>query len=372
MPTGVTDFRLSFIWTEFHDRLFPEPVPDAPFAFLGRQLDWADRFRSVQKYAGDLDGLMPPWPRHRGKDFWSMYLGQDPHDVDPWHAWKCFVPLRMRPLIRLAAPWLPGSVDAEGFFYPHGLGLLVTVRLRVDDPAAPWGLEEVVDAAHQVRSDAFKVRLPGEDEAEMKLDSLAAATRSFLRKAAYGSDVTGSSAEPYTVATFVRVDGVDTTLEVENQGDTHRALEAVTHWPTAWKIAPLPALKEAAVRDPDFPDAHVVYRRRRGRATWFPALAAPSEKHRKLSCYHRNQSFAAMQVESLAQLVSGTAKRLRAGSTLPLTQGQCARKAAAFLGRLYGGIDTYRSLACRDHLEVSDSTKDLVYLREHFGMSELH
>lgn len=372
MNARVQDLRLAFIWTRFLGHLFDDPVPDVPFAFLGRDTTWAPRFEAVRRYHGDPDHLTPPWPRHRGKHFWGMYLGCDPWDVDPWRAWKHFVPLRLKRPVEVEAPWLEGRVDTEGFFYPHGYALVVDVRLRPADPDG-WPLFEAVDHAHEVRSGrAFDVTVGGVTRS-MRLDSLAAAALDRLGRIAHGDRDSGRASRPYSVSTFVRVDGVDSSLPVQQDDDVHRALDALTHWNGAWRYANLSPLDQAAAPDPLLPPSHVHYVRPGGQAAWFPGLADPRLKHRKLSCYHRNQTLAALQIESVGGLAVRTADRDRAGQAIPFAQDQCANQAAGLLGRLYGWTrDTYSSRASQAHLQAAGLVRHVDHLRARYALPALH
>lgn len=374
MNISVFDLRLSFIWATFDDRLFQDPAPAAPFAFLGRDSTYASRFAQVQAYRGDPDQLIPPWAQHRGKDFWSMYLNHDPHEIDPWRAWKQFVPLRRRLSTRVGAPWLPGHVKSEAYFYPHAHALVVDVALRGVPGSGGMPLDEAVDVAMAVRGEKqLAIDADAPEQRSMTLNAFAAETLSSMARLAIGTPTGAALNPPYSVTTFVRVEGVDPAAEFGSD-EVRRALEAVTQWPTSWRFAPLPNVADAAVRDPDYPPSHTIYRRRRGRATWFPALAATSSaRHRKLTCYHRNQTFAALQIESLGLLISRTAERARAGAPVPLAQERCARFAAGLLGRMYGDTrDTYRSGACREHLVEGGLVDDLEYIRGFYAMAPLH
>lgn len=371
MPPSVTDFRLSFVWSQFNGDLLQEPQPAAPFAFLGRKSAYAERFGSIMRYDGtDPDGLTPPWPHRPGKHFWSMYLDRKPQALDPWKAWKSMVPVRTRQVASVGASWLPGSLDVEGFLYPHGFGIMVTANLRTS--GSPWGLEELVDLAWDVRSDEkFEVAL-GDGSVDMKLSSVAAALADDIWRTAYGVDNTTTPGEPYTVATFVQMDGVDVTKPVADQTHVHRVLEAVTHWPSSWKIAPLPDFASTVIPEPGLPVSYAYYARKRGRTAWFPGMADPKANPRKLWCYHRNQALAALQVVMLGRLVSDSADRLRSNASLSLAQEDCARNAAGLLTRIYAANeDTYRSMACRTQVVNAELLADLNHMRAHFGWSSI-
>jgi hypothetical protein len=176
------------------------------------------------------------------------------------------------------------------------------------------------------------------------------------------------------VATVVRGEGVDPGALPAEGGQVHRMLEAVTTWRPSWQhddLRNLP-LSQASLRIRTAPPSHVLYGRERGRAVWFPALFTQKggDLH-SLSCYHRNLVLASLQVESLSGAISETAKQI--GDGLPLSVGhrECARRAAGILGRLYGGVDTYRSWSPRVHIEQNGLVTVLNDVRDYFNMDPL-
>lgn len=371
MGIRVMDFRVSFLWAEAPGTLLEDRSP-APFAFLGREASWNSRFSKVQAYAGDPDDLVPPWPKQKGRHFWMTYLGADPHEAPARRAWKHLVPLRLSKAFPLEAPWLSGRVSAEGFFYPFGHALVVGFRLYCGD-RDPWRLSEVVKLAHALRKTSqFAVEVGGVKK-DLGLIALADVGLTALRRTAYGTPGVLSATTPYSVVTIVRAEGVDPTTPVPDGGEIHRALEALTGWALDWETAKLPPLTQAAIDAAGSTSGHVHYSRPRGRCIWFPQVAAVSTgPQRTLSCYHRNQTFLALQVESVGALVLGTAARLRSGATVPVAWETAARNAAGLLGRLYGGdASTYRSRACRDHMDKNGIATELEYLRDFFGMDPL-
>jgi hypothetical protein len=375
MSISISGIRLSFIWMEPTEHLFEDPVPDEPFAFLGRERGYSERFASVQRYEADPDGLTPPWPKHKEENFWFYCLCQDPHTVDPARAWRHFVPLRWRPEVAVEPVTLPGRVDVEAFFYPHGQALLISTDIRPPDRGTAWSPEEAAEAAHRLRFDSeLSHRRTDGTKRALKLESFARIVLERMRTASRGQKGPTVNLTPYSVVTFTRVTGADPAAELHEGGQVHRMLEALTRWSKSWRIAPLSPLAGAVVPDPKEPAGHAVYAGGSGRAIWLPNLARPDSGHRFITCYHRNQAFAALQVESVGALVRRTADARRHGRDVPFPQYQCARLATGFLGRLYGAPKkkTYRSLACFRHMHDREIVPDLAYLREQYDLPELH
>jgi hypothetical protein len=259
----------------------------------------------------------------------------------------------------------------EGYFYPHGIVLVVTTSYRsILKP------QEAVEKAFEVRrTGKFKVAWEGQEISEsLSLDELASLVLTNLHSVAFGSGVAPEerSVTPFTVFTVIRGKGVDPSVSPLEGGQVHRMLEAVTTWRPTWQYDALPDLSEASLRTRAAPPSHVLYGRKRGRAVWFPALfiQEPGEIH-SLSCYHRNLVLVSLQVESLSGLISATAKQIGEGIALSACHRECARRAAGILGRLYGGVATYKSWSPRVHIEQNDLVKPLNDVRDYFNMSAL-
>ncbi len=346
MPT-VHGFRLAFIWVETTLELVHDPVPAAPFAFLGGDATFVPRFDNLQEGQSDPDGLTLPWPKPAGDHFWTFYLQRRPGNVSGGKAWEAFVPFRLKLDLSVSAPWLPARVVAEGYYYPHGYGLVVTFQV---EPPTALSLEDTIELARDVRKRRTLVVAwsPTRSE-ELILDAFADSALAMLREQALGKDAPAGTVAtaPFSVVTFVKIDGVDPTAAFPEGGDIHRALEAVTGWHEG-PLVNLPPLKDN-VLDPEAKD-DVVYAKKRGRAVWSPYPATTSGKH-TMACYGRNLVHASLQTESLARLVVETVEH----GFLSDTHRDLARYAGGLLGRLYGGsANTYRTMSCRVQLEQND------------------
>jgi hypothetical protein len=365
----ILDLRLSFIWVETVLDLIRDPVPSsAPLAFLGRSDQYIPLFDKTLQSGMGPEGLQLPWvQQEKGRQFlWSYYLSKPvPGHVSGGQAWKALVPFRGKVPATVEAPWLPGRVVLEAFFYPHGLAFIATAVCQACPPPT---LEEAVENAFEVRrTGRFQVRWDeGGASESLPLDVLADKGLAALRKFALGPGAgpgPGAGAgplTPFTVVTVVRGTSVDRETPAPDGGEVHRALHAMTTWSPYWRGASLPSLDEASLQiKGDAPDNHVLYGRTRGRAVWFPQLFNPETKgrHRSLSCYHRNLVLVSLHVESLSGLVSETAKHIRDGKMLSVgSHDQCARRAVGILSRLYGGVknDNYRSWSPRAHIEQNE------------------
>jgi hypothetical protein len=358
----VHQVRLAFIWFETTLELLRDPVKAAPFAFLGSDATFVPRFRNLQQAQPDPDALTLPWPKPSGQRFWTFYLkGTPPGKVNAGSAWGALVPFRLKLDTSVSAAWLPGRVVAEGYFYPHGHALVVTFEVSLDSTA----LAATVELARDLRSRRkLMVTWSQTRSEELILDAFAESALALLRERALGKGAAPGAvaAAPFSVVTFVKIDGVDPMVALPEGGEIHRALEAVTGW-HGGPLADLPPLPDSVINPKATHD--VVYAKRRARAIWFPYFATTPGLS-KLGCYGRNLMFASLQVESAARLVVQTLEQ----GFLSDTHRDLARYAGGLLGRVYGrDATTYNSASCRLQLEQNDWLDPIDEMRQrHLGM----
>ena len=370
-PT-VSDVRLSLIWTQTHTQQLGNPQPVGGMNWLGRRVAYAARFSSVAALTAPLDGLSAPWPRPSGQLFWTRYLGGTQlGDMPGDTAWMNLVPFRTSAHVTLKAPWLLGRVVVEGFYYPHGSALVVTAL-----SSNTGGLAEAVEFAFQVRRHgAFGLTWRGGagESMTVTLPEVANVCLERLAAEAVGAQapILNRTPEPFTVLTVVKGQGADSTMAVPQDGEIHRALEAMCSWSPGWKTQTLTPLALATIKARAANAAgDIVYGRPRGRAVWFPRLfqdASPGGH--ALGCYHRNLTLLTMQVESLSALVQATAVAVRGPARLPVAHIDCATFAGDLLGRLYSAAtDVYRSWSPRAQIDQNAMVTPINAVRDAFGM----
>jgi hypothetical protein len=380
VPT-VSDVRLTLIWTETNLALVAEPQPKAPLASLGRKPRYEFLFESVRRGdTGTPITLELPWPAPADKHlFWRHYLnvtrGRRLDYVKSGVAWDRLVPLRVTLPCDITISSEPARVAAEGFFYPHGIALVVTVHARGWE--TPRELPKVVDLLHGIVNGTtpLSVAWMPRGPRSTPLDRFATRALGWLRETALGAHAEpGIGVEhPYSVTTFVRVDQVDATVETPDQGRVHKALEAVTTWLPNWRnIAPEPmANRRADIRG--HPASHVCYVGNRGVAVWFPTPALAVRKQPRLSCYHRNQVFAALQIESISGMLVALDRLQGDREQLSPTGGECEQNGALLCGWLYGKTDMmYHTGSSRKHIELRDLETPINKARERHNMDPLH
>lgn len=349
---AIRDLRVSFIWVETSFDLLRDAQPSgAPMPFLGRSHLYAAQFAAMPA------GLGAPWPKPSKHNFWRNYLQCDPFKMEPSQAWRFLVPFRKVPL-PVGGAVASQRVAAEGFFYPHGIGLVVTVT-----DTAERKLFDAVAASFLFRTDSSVVIADPKGGRAVTLDQCADECFDVLRAAAFGAAAVGGvrSLNPFTVATVVRGEGAGPLVA---GGPVHRALEAWTGWHTSWQTDTLtdPAKAVVATRGGG---SRALYASRRGRAVWFPErFTVPG---RALSCYHRNLALTSLQVESLGAAVTRTLA-VSGGAdltSLSVHHHESVGHASDMLARFYGGPETmYRGWSAPRQITDGDLVTPINKLRD--------
>jgi hypothetical protein len=327
-------------------------------------------------------GVTPPWPFYEPNHrhwFWWYFLQEDPRYTTGERAWAHLIPFRtgFESSIRSTQPGT--RVQLDGFLYPHGIGLMITLRLRLGDPDDPYAagvtLPRAVKRVLSARADPiFQVERGGTTETRT-LDVLAAKFLGDLRSRVTDSKTPGKQSErPFSVATVVRGEGVDVNQAVAEGGDIHHALQALCGFRSTWQDDQLRPLAKAAIRlRASSPASHMMYRFGNGRAVWFPALFQDRRRvQRTAGCYHRNLALLHLQADALTGMVSLLPP---AGDKTPVPADieMLAAASSILLGRLYASdFQTYRSSSARAWIDDNPPVKDRVNAaRKLFEQGEL-
>jgi hypothetical protein len=370
--SDVEAIRASFAWIEpTLDLLAEQPLSNAPMRFLGRDDTFGAQFELAQQ-GRQPNGLQPPWPKPAGQLFWTRYLeGLEPGSVRGAGSWRGLVPLRLRLAASFELAQLPLAVFTEGFLYPHGVGLGITVELTARKP-----IETVIDALIDLQQKR-QLWPPGAQApgGSLKLGEYAAQCLSKLRADAFGGAAAAPRVpldQPFSIATIMRGTDVAVNAPIVDQDPVHRVLEGLTGWSPTWQAdSPLPAFAKRRIPTRgNSPPSHALYASKRGRVIWFPAYFGQPGAH-NLSCYHRNLFYASLQVESLSALSSVAAQQIAGGLALSPMQSDCAQRAAGILGRFYAGAkSTYRSMSVKFHIDENQKN-EINDNRRYFGMPPL-
>lgn len=127
-------FQMSFIWVETFFQLLENEEKVSPLGFLGHNYSYKREFEEALRTKNGPNGLMPAcsWPS--GQNFWKYYLeNKSPEKVSGRDAWRALVPFRKKIKVKVEKlpPWLLDYL-VEGYFYPHGIALVVTVRCQLE------------------------------------------------------------------------------------------------------------------------------------------------------------------------------------------------------------------------------------------------
>lgn len=427
----VLELRLSFGWTEIWSALAGSDDDKAPMAFLGDPNSFANRYdqirqqmidlekeRKAQDQAlqashtgdkktlaakraqlrrefhaklGDPEILTPPWPwlgRNYAHHFWQYYLGNiEPNNLGGDAAWQYVVPLRVHVPVRIGSPWPAGGLKCipqwDGLAYPHGVAVVLTLRLlfrSVGGASKGLGLRLATDRGlRMLNSEQFPVKWPGAPQEKLKLDLLMNRLLDYLRERALGAGGEQEGSRPTqpitTTATVVQGGGGDATVPIAATGLEHKALEGLCSWDNQWyKVQPQKSLEEANLLLGQAPAGHMVYHTKRGRAVWMPDYfnAHSGRDQHKLSCYHRNLTLVTLQTEMLAQAVLLYTDYLDRKQKPPEAVTKLARNAAIRLGDLYENArkgtrkHTYNSASPRSYLEDNKYVEIINQARDSF------
>jgi hypothetical protein len=282
-------------------------------------------------------------------------------------AWKSLVPLRKKVPFKVQAPWLQGRVFLEGFFYPHGVALVITAESEetltlADAKTLSFNLRQ--DGSYLVEANGAQQQLP--------LGSLADQAMAHLCAEALGPQAPAALlGAPFSIWTVIRGEGVDPKQPVAYGGDVHTLLESVTTWNAKLNNANLSQLdaQHCAQLRTNRAAGDLLYAQDKARAVWFPnTFTLTPGKKPTLGCYHRNLVYATMQVESLGRFVRETAKEIKQpgdANLLPLPHKYCSQRAAGILTRFLkaGEDETYRSGSVELHIRQNNFIPDINKLR---------
>ena len=367
----ITSFRLSFIWTETLTNPLSEQnwtVPD--YQFLASNSGYISKIGSITGHAESLS-LSLPWKEKRNNRFWRSYLpGAALPSVSGKQAWKYLVPMRWE----LRTPFKTAngeSIQQECFLYPHGFGCVVNIKC-----VGEFSLAGVAEYATSLNRETFT----HESRVPSTLRDIADQEFNWMRALVHGkSDPQGALSGPFSVVSLIKGKVTGEGAYRVQSGELQQVMEALTTWPVDWKIPVGPGLSSASMPLSSKAGAGaIVYVRGSGILIWIPEkLLSDKAGLSSIACYHQNQVFGGMQVESLGSLIGAAARDFRAGkrvSDLSIMLKACVRNAIDRLADLYQGDKriTYRSAALQRQI-ASTYLADLNEVRRQFlpGIEDL-
>jgi hypothetical protein len=381
----IHELRLSCAWFERWGDLW-SPGKSIAMQFLREPNGYAREFNQMMSETVKLvqagkpvpparltaTALTPPWPyttpQYR-QWFWRYFLQNDPASLTGDEASQKLVPFRTRfpAKILSAKSWI--RVIADGFIYPHGVGLVMTLRLYFDRgewPAQGIALERavqnaVVAYAHEKYDGAW-------DDSKTfsgTLDTLADTLLDHLRERVLGPGVPPGTRtlRPFSVASVIRGSTEQTETAPKEGGDVHAALQGLCNLRTTWQADSLNPFAKSLLRvRQSAPKSHVLYYTAQGRAVWYPvSFTATGPYNRTVGCYHRNLTLLHLQTEALLQALTAAADLTKSGKTVPPELRKICADAAIQLSGIYSSeTSTYRSSSPRIYLDENPVLKKLV------------
>ena len=381
----ITMLRLSFAQTETSlDR--QGRSGGAPLENFASRAGYVDIVDAVRKDAAMSLGLTMPWQYPVGNHFWDKYL----HDKVAGDArgnlcYDKLVPLRLLQCAEKVtismSDLLPATAcraTLEGYFYPHGTGMLASVDLLGQfDAAAAGRVAQVARWDKVYRSQPPNQIIPPHDE---NLNATMSNALVTLRETGFGKEFSGARSELFSIATVVQGEAIDSSVAVREDSDIHRMLNGLASWDRMFSERPAPKLVEDNTtlhlkkETAGFP-GNLVVAAERGRAVWFPKYFGPAPASRPrhlLGCYHRNLSVGSLQVDSLLMLAAAVKDEFESGATVPSSIRKLGEIATGLLrafcdGRDSAGKDTYRSESFRLQIAQSKHITEVNALCQHLG-----
>jgi hypothetical protein len=385
MSTQIRELRISFAWFERWGNIWS---PDKPIAmeFLRSTAGYVQEFdrmmaetvqpaqegKPVTPERQTAEALTPPWPfttpqyRHW---FWRYFLGSEPANLAGQNALQKVVPFRTRFPAKIVSgqPWI--RVITDGFVYPHGVGLLITLRLyfdRGDWPAEGITLEKALQSAVDAYvQEKYECTWDNTKKDSGTVASLAGWLLDHLRARVLGPGAAAGirSAKPFTVASVIRGDTDLASSAPAQDTDLHAALQGLCNLRNGWQADSMTPFAKSLMRvRQSGPKSHAIYATALGRAIWYPVFFSATGPHnRTVGCYHRNLCLLQLQTEALIQALAARAVFTAAGTPVPDYLQEVCKWAATSLQLLYASeSDTYRSSSPRTYLDGNLSLKKIV------------
>ena len=408
MPTRIREVRISLVWFERWGDVWSSANP-ALLEFLRtsdgyqKEFDAAIQETVIAPLNGQPipesrlqpTGLTPPWPikplksknltQPKAKNyphwFWVFYLGKQPQNVTGQLALSKLAPFHsgLNARIKPQSKWL--SLIADGFIYPHGTGLILTVVLKLDSGDFPSGGVQTPVAMRSVleacNDELYDVTWDGKQPVAQRLPELTDELLDDLHNRVLGplAKPGERSTLPFVASGVVRGDTDLIATAPLEYGDVHQLLEGMSSLHKTWDTDTLAPMKDALLRvRRSAANGDLLYHTGRGRTVWFPSSFT---KHgpfiRSAGCYHRNLTFLHLQAEALLQVLAARSDLIKNKAKVPPFLEQMAKDAAQQLSLLYGSTDeTYQSSSVRAYLDETRSQKKLLDdALTDFGMDKL-
>jgi hypothetical protein len=358
MAIEINELRASFIWME----TMLAPLQGTGASSLVHVLAQPTRYAQIVKELSTATGqhhalsdhvsISFPWPQPNRQRFWYNYLERETSltDLSANRAWKALIPFRWEIPCTLSSTAWPGTLHGEVFLYPHAIALVINVFAR----DVTWPLTNMVTRLRSlVNREPIQATWEDGSHDEARLSSLVDMMFLRIRRTLHIEqlDYRREHADPFTLVMPLRASGMtNSDQKLSARGAIRRALHALVYWAANEHTSELGKLSDHLVelRNGE-PIGHAIYANARGRSLWLPANFSEPQR---LNCYHRNLTYASLQVESLSGLVMRTSQLLDQHELLSPSLSNCTRNAAGIIRRMEGKTTSmYHSSSVQRHIE---------------------
>lgn len=374
--TTIRSARVRLIWFDRFDQLLDGRCVRSDDTELP-DLTRVSGYETAIGRLGDRDRVLAlPWAGRStlsdatpSSRFWRYYLclarGKE---VTAREAHRRFVPLRYpKATPDTTSSEVPGvDLRFEALVHPHGVAVIAVLYL--DDPESALTTSQVADRLGAARTAHWATTWPGDrerDARELLIDDIAQeiVDRTRSARCTGGEDPHPGIGRPFVVAAPIRgIVGETFDAGQFAASDAYPEIWSLAEADPGWRSLKPPAYTDAAL-DSRRTDG-VVLAHHRQRVIWFPDLVndllidsrTDGRPRTSISCYSRNLTMLAVQIEALASLVAWGLERCDEGLTNE--QELLVKEAVNRLAGLYGrdapasaALTSYLSRSGRRHID---------------------
>jgi hypothetical protein len=362
----INEFRLTFIFGRtVLGAMTGDAGPGGALDFVRERDSYADWFDDTDPTRTDErpppGSYAPPWPAHADRGFWHSYLDQEDGPlhvatISGRQAYGQLIPVRISLPLLLTAPLDDTTVTSEGFVWPWGAAIAVTLTHR----RPLTGFDTLAEAAFVLRDEPYATRPAG---ASAPLAEHVARALAEISHTAFGA-APGQPWGQFSLHSTIRAAGERTCFDPAHE-PVHRVLQAVTGFSPSWRNDELRDLEKVRVAGLSIqPKDQITMGIRRGCAIWSPEhFLAPSGAVHTVGCHHRNLVMATVQTQSLLRFVIGTGDRIAQGKAIEGDYQAITKRAVGALVRLWAGRKSYRSGVVMDYVEGDDDREAINRVR---------
>ena len=360
----INNFRMSFIWYQKLPAQCLDRI-EKGFQFLVKQ-------DGIPELIEKNDGkFQRPWQAGYDQHFWQNYLDLNNLDlVNKKNAVEKMLPLRERLEFEIKIDLPETKFIPEFYYFPFGVAFVLTFIYRSKD----LSLQEAASLIQEIRSKAIlQLSLKngtseGREDTRLKMDAVKTGVFEHQYVQFFGQNIPIDNSPPFSLFTVIQGSGGD--FSIKDGNEVHAFLNQVTKQNPKMFVPLKEALLAAdSQRSADF------YFQKNGQAIWYPYLFTPGRgKRNKLSCYHRNQLFCALMIESLGSSLEDYAEKIKNSEPVTAAERRNAYIAADCIGKLYGcAKETYHSPLSYFHIEGQPERKSNInYVRSLFLCEPLY